>query len=71
MVPVTPFVSAAARGAFRVSEFARYNSEVLEGSTPYATTGGPDQLRGTEHLMTDQLERESCCLPSVWSRHPR
>ena len=38
-VPDTPCVSAAARGAFRVSE----------GSTPYATSGGL-QLRGMEHL---------------------
>jgi hypothetical protein len=48
-VPDTPCVSAAARGAFRVSELAHDDAEVLEDSTPYATSGGL-QLRGTEHL---------------------
>ena len=48
--PDTPIVQGALRGAFRVSEHARDQSEVMEMSTPSTTTGGPDQLRGTEHV---------------------
>ena len=48
--PDTLIVQGALRGAFRVSEHARDQSEVMEMSTPSTITGGPDQLRGTEHV---------------------
>ena len=48
--PDTPLVPGILRGAFRISEHARDQSEVMEMSTPSTTTGGPDQLRGTEHV---------------------
>ena len=33
-----------------ISELARDQSERLELLTPSTTTGGPDQLRGSEHV---------------------
>ena len=48
--PDTPLAQGVFRGAFRLSEHARDQSEVLEMATPSTTTGGPDQLRGQEHV---------------------
>ena len=50
MVPDTPLAAGVIRGAFRISEHARDGTEVLDVSTPSTVTGGPDQLRGIEHL---------------------
>ena len=50
MPPDTPLVPGVLRGAFRISEHARDQSEMMELSAPSTTTGGPDQLRGTEHV---------------------
>ena len=50
MVPDTPLAAGVIRVSFRLSEHARDGTEVLEVATPSTVTGGPDQLRGVEHL---------------------
>ena len=67
MVPDTPFAAGVVRGAFRLSELARDESEVLEVATPSAITGGarisPAQVEAFVKQKRTQL-RGLCYHPS-------
>ena len=58
MILDTPLAVGVITGAFRLSELARDEAEVLKVATPSAVMGGPDQLRGTEHLHDRSVGQE-------------